>query len=147
MTKADKRIIELWFHSYYLWYTISNVKNTWETFLQLPYLLQVKESYDPDNIFSVWRDFLLTEPRMPTDDEMLLAIGQGSSLFKPRTNMFEPFYRLKRKARKARVNSFRTLRVQLTPKIQDEHFHQNVLTYMRQIHYTYITKGGLLNDV
>lgn len=131
--KAEYRIIELWFHSFYLYFTTNNTQHTYQHFLQLPNLLQTKYNYNTDIIETCWKEFLLKTPTVPTETEMLLAMTYNSKYFKCSTKMFNPFYKLKGKDRRARLLTFKTIKVDLTPKIQNIEFHQNVYLFMCEL--------------
>lgn len=145
MTKAEKRILEIWFHHFYMWYTQNNTRHTYNHFLMLPHFLQTNYNYDEDLIRACWTEHLLSNPTPPSEDESLLAMIHKSQIIKCSTSMFSPFYKLKGKERRIKINTFRTLKIQLTPKIQHETFHEHLLTYLLQLCYTFSNLGGMVN--
>lgn len=147
MIKADKRILEIWYHSFYLWYTMNNTQHTYADFLQLPYLLQTTKNYVPEIIENVWKEHLLTNPAPPTDDECLLAMAYESKLFKCSTRMFNPFYKLKGKDRRRKLLAFRNIKVQLTPKITHETFHRHLLDFIKEACYTFSNINALFRGL
>ena len=148
LTKPEKRILEIWFHHFYMWYISNNARHNHGHFLLLPSLLQTNMQFDEDLIADVWKAHLLSNPTPPTIDETLLAMGHTQSkLFKCSRKMFAPFYQLKSSERSVKMQSFRKLKVELVPKIHHETFHQNLLTYLKQMCYITTSLGGLINGL
>lgn len=140
MIKSDKRICELWLHAFYLYYTMSNVHHNHAHFLLLPELLQTKYNYDGALIAQLWKEFLTTNPTPPTDDEMLYAMIQNSKLFRCSPRLFNPFYKLKGKNRRIKINSFRELKIQLIPKIHHETFHDHLYLFIREVRDMFVCR-------
>jgi len=67
----------------------------------------------------------------------LIAMTYSSKIFNCRPAMFNPFFKLRTKVRQTRMLAFRNINLTLMPRIRHETFHQELLSYFKQIVYTF----------
>jgi hypothetical protein len=139
MDNNDKRLIELWFQNFYLWYTFNNTKHTFKDFFKIPELLQTNIKYDIDLIEKGWLDFLTKTPEVPTDREMALAYLKPSNSIKLCPRRFQPFFKPKYNLRRKAMIQRYTYNMDLNPKIKEAGWHEEILKFAKQ--FQYIAQG------